>query len=77
MDDMRLEPGTVLAEKYRLESVLGTGGMGTVYKAEHLALKAPVAVKVIDREVAEGDVALARFMRKFWTTGWTASVPSW
>lgn len=64
MDNLRLEPGTVLAEKYRLESVLGTGGMGTVYRAEHLALKAPVAIKVIDREVSEGDVALARFMRE-------------
>lgn len=61
---MRLELGTVLAEKYRLESVLGTGGMGTVYRAEHLALKAPVAIKVIDREVAEGDVAFTRFMRE-------------
>ncbi len=64
MDHMRLEPGTVLAEKYRLESVLGTGGMGTVYRAEHLALKAPVAIKVIDREVAVGDVAFTRFMRE-------------
>lgn len=64
MTNFRLKPGTVLAEKYRLESVLGTGGMGTVYQAEHLALKAPVAVKVIDREVDEGDVALARFMRE-------------
>lgn len=64
MNNFRLEPGTVLADKYRLESVLGIGGMGTVYKAEHLALKAPVAVKVIDREVDAGDVALARFMRE-------------
>ncbi len=64
MNDVRLEPGTVLADKYRLESVIGTGGMGTVYQAEHLALKALVAVKVIDREVDEGDVALARFMRE-------------
>jgi serine/threonine protein kinase len=64
MNNFRLEPGTVLAEKYRLETVLGTGGMGTVYQAEHLALKALVAVKVIDREVDEGDVALARFMRE-------------
>lgn len=64
MNDHRLEPGTVLADKYRLETVIGTGGMGTVYQAEHLALKAPVAVKVIDREVDVGDVALARFMRE-------------
>ncbi|MCH2110316.1 MAG: protein kinase, partial [Polyangiaceae bacterium] len=35
-----------------------------VYRAEHLVLKAPVAVKVIDRAVAEGDLALARFVRE-------------
>src|SRR5690606_6591251 len=61
---MLFQPGTVLAQKYKLGSVLGVGGMGTVYEAEHLALKAPVAIKVIDREVGEGDVALARFMRE-------------
>ena len=64
MDKDQLSPGTVLADKYRLESVLGEGGMGTVYRAEHLALKAPVAVKVIDRKIEEGDVTLSRFMRE-------------
>ncbi len=60
----QFEPGTVLAEKYRLESRLGEGGMGTVYRATHLLLQAPVAIKVIDREVSEGDVTLSRFMRE-------------
>lgn len=64
MEKDELSPGTVLAAKYRLESVLGVGGMGTVYRAEHLALKAPVAVKVIDRKVEEGDLTLSRFMRE-------------
>lgn len=64
MEKDELSPGTVLANKYRLESVLGVGGMGTVYRAEHLALKAPVAVKVIDRKVEEGDLTLSRFMRE-------------
>ncbi len=64
MNVEQLSPGTVLADKYRLESVLGVGGMGTVYRAEHLALKAPVAVKVIDRKLEEGDITLARFMRE-------------
>ena len=64
MENMRLEPGTILAEKYRLENVLGVGGMGTVYRAEHLALKAPVAIKIIDREVTDGDLTMARFMRE-------------
>jgi len=64
MNAPRLEPGTVLAGKYRLEEPLGEGGMGTVYRAEHLMLKAPVAVKVVDRDAPEGDVAVARFMRE-------------
>ena len=64
MSERRFEPGTVLADKYRLDALLGEGGMGTVYRATHLLLKAPVAIKVIDREVSSGDVALARFMRE-------------
>ena len=64
MSHRRFEPGTVLADKYRLDGLLGEGGMGTVYRATHLLLKAPVAIKVIDREVSSGDVALARFMRE-------------
>jgi len=64
MSHRRFEPGTVLADKYRLDALLGEGGMGTVYSATHLLLKAPVAIKVIDREVSSGDVALARFMRE-------------
>ncbi len=64
MESTRLQNGTVIAGKYRIDSLLGEGGMGSVYRAEHLVLKAPVALKVIDRELAEGDVALARFIRE-------------
>ncbi len=64
MEAKKLEPGTILAGKYQLESRLGEGGMGTVYRAQHLALRAPVAVKVIDREVVEGDLAHSRFIRE-------------
>lgn len=53
---------TILAGKYRLEEVIGTGGMGTVYRARHLVLGSPVAVKLMHRS---GDPVLAeRFLRE-------------
>ncbi|MBX7218739.1 MAG: protein kinase [Blastocatellia bacterium] len=39
-------PGTVLDEKYRLDHKIGAGGFGAVYRATHLGLQRPVAVKV-------------------------------
>jgi serine/threonine protein kinase len=48
---------TVLAGKYRLEEVIGVGGMGTVYRARHLVLGSPVAVKLMHRS---GEPLLAR-----------------
>jgi serine/threonine protein kinase len=43
--------GDVIASKYRLESLLGEGGMGSVWRAINLQLEAPVAIKVIRGEV--------------------------
>jgi eukaryotic-like serine/threonine-protein kinase len=43
--------GDVIASKYRLESLLGEGGMGSVWRAVNLQLEAPVAIKVIRGEV--------------------------
>jgi serine/threonine-protein kinase len=42
-----LQPGELLAERYRLVEKLGGGGMGVVWRAQHVALAAPVAVKVL------------------------------
>lgn len=39
-------PGTVLDDKYSLEEKIGSGGFGTVYRAKHLMLNNPVAVKI-------------------------------
>ena len=57
-------PGHVLAERYRLETLLGEGGFGTVWRAEHLVLEAPVAIKLIDPDIAHDEVAVERFMRE-------------
>jgi serine/threonine protein kinase len=57
-----MEAGSVLAGRYRLVSLIGRGGMGSVWKAEHLGLRAPVAVKLIDQSIAMLPEALSRFI---------------
>lgn len=57
-------PGDVLAGKYRLESELGKGGMGSVWAAEHLVLHCPVAVKLIEPARSGGEDRSAHFLRE-------------
>jgi serine/threonine protein kinase len=45
-------PQQVLSGKYRLERELGRGGMGSVWLAQHLTLRSPVAIKLIDPGIA-------------------------
>jgi serine/threonine-protein kinase len=59
-----LVSGAVLAGKYKLERLLGQGGMGAVWRAEHVQLRSPVAIKLIDEQIAQNPEALARFMRE-------------
>jgi serine/threonine-protein kinase len=56
--------GTVLEGRYRVERVIGTGGMGTVYLAQQLALRMPVAVKVLQRDCSEDFTYNYRFVRE-------------
>jgi DNA-binding beta-propeller fold protein YncE/predicted Ser/Thr protein kinase len=49
---------------YQIESVIGRGGMGVVYLAEHLRLKRKVALKVLASELAEDERFRNRFMRE-------------
>ena len=64
------QPGRVLGGKYRLISLLGRGGMGEVWRAEHVDLRSTVALKLIDVDLLEsGNAALrehllARFLRE-------------
>src|SRR3954465_2393063 len=55
--------GTVLARKYRIERVLGVGGMGAVYAAAHRN-GSRVAVKVLHRAYTTRDDVLKRFLRE-------------
>lgn len=52
-------PGTVLGGRYDIVSVLGTGGMGVVYRARDRELNEDVAVKTIRRELISSDAVLA------------------
>src|SRR5512132_2588290 len=56
--------GHTLDAKYRLESQLGIGGMGTVYRARHLLIDRPVAVKVLNPRFVEDEAARTRFQRE-------------
>ena len=50
-----------LDEKYHLEERLGEGGMGTVYRARHLLMDRPVAIKVLHPQFVEKEAARTRF----------------
>ena len=56
-------PGTSFAG-YRVESLVGRGGMGVVYRAIDLSLERPVALKLIAPELAEDERFRARFLRE-------------
>src|SRR5262245_50740894 len=54
--------------QYRLKQLIGSGGMGDVYLAEHLLMKRPCAIKVIRPEKAGDPKVLARFEREVQAT---------
>jgi serine/threonine protein kinase len=64
MVDPALLRDRVLVGRYRLDERLGAGGMGSIWRAYHLVLAAPVAVKLIDREAIPDEETLGRFMRE-------------
>src|SRR5918992_4569864 len=56
--------GQTLDEKYRIEQRLGEGGMGAVYRARHLQMDRPVAIKVLHENLVEDEAARIRFRRE-------------
>lgn len=58
-----LAKGVVFAERYRIESQIGRGGFGAVYRAIELSLERPVALKILRRDRRQGD-DLMRFRRE-------------
>lgn len=60
-----IEPGQVLAQRYRIQRLLGRGGMGAVYLADDEVLNELVALKVISSVWASDEAAMiARFRRE-------------
>src|SRR5437867_2588762 len=60
-----LRPGTLFASRYEVKELLGTGGMGVVYRAFDREVQEPVAIKTLRPEALAGDgVALERFKQE-------------
>jgi tRNA A-37 threonylcarbamoyl transferase component Bud32 len=65
MDDQQTaKMGEVIDSRYRIIGVLGRGGMGSVYRGEHIAIRQPVAIKLLHPEIASRDDFSRRFERE-------------
>lgn len=69
--DLNFDPlvGRVFDGKYRLDEKLGGGGMGTVYRATHMLIERPVAVKVLSQRFVGDATAQQRFRREARASG--------
>ena len=56
--------GRLIADRYRVVALVGSGGMGEVYRAEHIGLKRPTALKFMRPALGRDADALARFRRE-------------
>lgn len=63
-DGERWGPGRVIADRYELREIIGRGGMGTVWRAEHTRLRSPVAVKLLGDDIASQPDGGPRFLRE-------------
>jgi serine/threonine protein kinase len=58
------QAGYVVAERYELQEIIGSGGMGDVWRAQHLKLRSPVAIKVLRGAFSDDTDASTRFLRE-------------
>jgi serine/threonine-protein kinase len=56
--------GTVVGDRYLLCDLIGRGGMGAVYRAEHIHMRKVVALKVLHRELTANEEVVLRFERE-------------
>ncbi|MGB0590680.1 MAG: protein kinase domain-containing protein [Myxococcota bacterium] len=67
-NDVRELIGQTFVGRYEIVSRLGAGGMGTVYKAKHLAMEREVAIKVLNSHLVNDDASRKRFVREMKAT---------
>ena len=64
VSNAELRSGDMLGSRFRIESLLGVGGMGVVYKARDLSLDIDVAIKLLRPELARRPGAFERFRKE-------------
>src|SRR5687768_1876364 len=67
--DAEISIGSVLDGRYRIDAVLGTGGMGRVYRGEHTGIGRAVAIKVLHADLNRNREAAQRFQREAIASG--------
>src|SRR5437867_335932 len=60
----RIEPGALVAGRYRVERLLGEGGMGAVFAAKQLAMNRLVALKVLRHDFGSSARHIKRFYQE-------------
>ncbi len=71
--ELRALIGTTVASKYRIDRLIGRGGMGAVFQAANLAIGKRVALKFLDHEAARNREACQRFQREAEAAGMAES----
>jgi len=60
----QIRAGELIADCYRLEEPIGRGAMGAVWRAVHVRLESPVAIKLLNSAIADDPEMLERFLRE-------------
>ena len=63
-----LEAGSIIAGRYKVESLLGSGGMGSVYRVQHTHMRKRFALKMLNADAAQRAEMVARFEREAMAT---------
>ncbi|MBQ8746607.1 MAG: serine/threonine protein kinase, partial [Clostridia bacterium] len=64
MDGLEKYVGAVFDNRYKIEKIIGIGGMAVVYKANDLLMHRTVAVKILRDEIAKDEASVKRFINE-------------